>query len=76
MRTRPAAHDPKNPWVNILQLHVFGCRVCVCGLVTVENAEKSNLSPSSRVKLPLLSKMTFERDLFRRKKNGSDSRIQ
>lgn len=68
VRTRPAAHDPKNPWVNILQLHVFGRRVCVCGLATVENVERSNLSSSSRVKLPPLSKMTFGRDSFCKKK--------
>lgn len=66
--TRPAAHDPKIPWVNILQLHVFGRRVCVCGLATVENAERSNLSPSSRVKFVPLSEMTFGRGLFHRKK--------
>lgn len=75
-RTRPAAHDPKNPWVNTLQLHVFGRRLCVCGLATMENAERSNLSPSSHVKLRPLNKMTFGRGLFRGEKNGNDSRIR
>lgn len=58
-RTRPAAHDPKNSWVNILQLHrVFGHRVCVyvCGLATIENANRSNLSVPAR--MLLLNKIT------------------